>query len=92
MQIIKKTLYFITLFIISIVVIIVKLYQLILSPILGSSCRYMPTCSQYMLDSVKLHGLYGVLLGVKRIIRCNPLYESKYDPVPKKKSSLTLKE
>ncbi|MCH9753888.1 MAG: membrane protein insertion efficiency factor YidD [Alphaproteobacteria bacterium] len=90
-KVIKKIFTPLNFFLASIVLILVKIYQLILSPVLRPSCRYTPTCSQYMMDALKIHGLYGVFLGLKRIIRCNPFCESKHDPVPNKKSSLTLK-
>lgn len=64
----------------------VKLYQWIISPILPNSCRYDPTCSVYMIEAIKVHGpLKGLWLGSKRIGRCHPWGGSGYDPVPEKK-------
>ncbi len=66
--------------------ILVKLirgYQLFLSPLLGSRCRYFPTCSSYATEALEEHGiLKGSLLAVKRIGRCHPLAEGGLDPVP----------
>ena len=48
------------------------------------SCRYTPTCSEYMKEAILIHGSFkGVYLGIKRIMRCNPLGGYGYDPVPK---------
>ncbi len=63
----------------------IKLYQLLISPLLGSNCRFQPTCSQYAYDSVKDHGmLKGFVLAAKRIGKCHPWHEGGFDPVPKK--------
>lgn len=63
---------------------LVRFYQLAISPLLGSNCRYTPTCSSYMLEALKTHGLIkGLYLGTKRILRCHPWGGSGYDPVPK---------
>ena len=63
----------------------IKLYQWLISPLLGSNCRFQPTCSQYAYDSIKEHGLFkGFMLGIKRIGRCHPWHEGGFDPVPKK--------
>ena len=64
---------------------IIRLYQIILSPILGSNCRYHPTCSQYMIDAINEWGiLKGGILGIKRIAKCHPLDSKGFDPIPKK--------
>jgi hypothetical protein len=58
-------------------------YQRWLSPLLGSRCRFHPTCSQYMLESVREHGAWrGVLMGVARLSRCHPWSAGGIDPVP----------
>ncbi|MBI3238091.1 MAG: membrane protein insertion efficiency factor YidD [Flavobacteriia bacterium] len=63
----------------------VKLYQWVISPILPNSCRYDPTCSAYMIEALKVHGpLKGLWLGSKRISRCHPWGGHGYDPVPQK--------
>ena len=64
---------------------IIRLYQIILSPILGSNCRYHPTCSQYMIDAINEWGiLKGGILGIKRIAKCHTLGSKGFDPIPKK--------
>ncbi len=68
-----------------ILVAIVRLYQNVISPYLGSNCRHSPTCSQYTIEAIEIHGpLKGSWLGVKRIARCHPWGTSGYDPVPPK--------
>ncbi|MEO7960021.1 MAG: membrane protein insertion efficiency factor YidD [Ginsengibacter sp.] len=62
---------------------IIRLYQLVLSPILGPSCRFTPTCSQYGIEAFKKYGLLkGFWLTAKRIARCNPWGSHGHDPVP----------
>lgn len=62
----------------------VKFYQIAISPILGSSCRYEPTCSQYMIDAINEWGiLKGGFMGMKRLASCAPWGSHGYDPVPK---------
>ncbi|HNB81054.1 MAG TPA: membrane protein insertion efficiency factor YidD [Chitinophagaceae bacterium] len=62
---------------------LIKLYQYTLSPLLGPSCRYTPTCSQYAREALEKHGLLkGFWLSVKRIARCAPWGGHGYDPVP----------
>ena len=68
-------------------IIFIKFYQLIVSPLLGNNCRYLPTCSEYFIDCLKLNGiLKGSFLGIKRILRCHPIKilggKSGYDPAP----------
>jgi uncharacterized protein len=65
---------------------IVKGYRLLLSPWLGSACRFEPTCSRYALDALELHGAAkGSYLTTRRLIRCHPWCEGGLDPVPKSK-------
>lgn len=67
------------------IILIIKLYQIIISPLLGSNCRYQPTCSQYSVQALKEWGIfYGLFLSLKRIVRCHPWGDSGYDPVPPK--------
>lgn len=64
----------------------VRLYQIILSPLLGQNCRFRPTCSAYMIEAIEKHGfLKGLGLGLKRIGRCHPWGGEGFDPVPAKK-------
>lgn len=61
-------------------------YQVIISPLLGTHCRYTPSCSAYFVESVRRHGvLSGTLGGLWRICRCHPFAKGGYDPVPVKK-------
>ncbi|NND63311.1 MAG: membrane protein insertion efficiency factor YidD [Flavobacteriaceae bacterium] len=64
-------------------VILIKGYQYLISPLLPSTCRYEPTCSNYALEALKIHGLFkGTWLAAKRISSCHPYGGSGYDPVP----------
>ena len=68
----------------------VKIYQFFISPIIGQNCRYLPTCSEYFIDCLKLNGIFkGTFLGIKRIFKCHPVKflggNSGIDNVPKKK-------
>lgn len=61
----------------------VHIYRFTLSPFLGRACRHVPSCSQYMLDALRLHGPFtGTLMGLGRIGRCRPGGTHGYDPVP----------
>lgn len=64
-------------------ILLIKIYQLIISPWIGPKCRYTPTCSHYAIEALKKHGaLKGLWLTIKRIGRCHPWGGSGYDPVP----------
>ena len=64
-------------------VVLIKFYQLCISPFTPPSCRYTPTCSQYALEALRKHGLFkGGWLAFRRILRCHPWGGSGYDPVP----------
>jgi putative membrane protein insertion efficiency factor len=61
----------------------IKFYKNAISPYLPVACRFQPTCSQYMIEAIKIHGVCkGIYLGVRRILRCHPWGGSGYDPVP----------
>ncbi|MDQ6975045.1 MAG: membrane protein insertion efficiency factor YidD [Mariprofundaceae bacterium] len=63
----------------------IRLYQYCISPFIPTRCIYIPSCSQYMLDAIHIHGiLRGGLLGLRRVFRCHPLTTGGYDPVPEK--------
>ncbi|MCS7035855.1 MAG: membrane protein insertion efficiency factor YidD [Saprospiraceae bacterium] len=66
----------------------IRLYRLLLSPLLGpSKCRFRPTCSQYAIEAIEEWGIFkGTWLAIRRIARCHPWGGFGYDPVPKKKS------
>ena len=66
-------------------VLFIRVYQLIISPMLGSNCRFIPTCSEYAMESLKEHGLIkGIFLSIKRIGKCHPWGSHGYDPIPNK--------
>ena len=61
----------------------IKIYQLVLSPLIGPSCRFNPTCSHYAIQAITKYGaIKGLFLALKRISRCHPWGESGNDPVP----------
>ncbi|QEA32160.1 membrane protein insertion efficiency factor YidD [Secundilactobacillus malefermentans] len=67
----------------SLFIIFVRGYQKFISPLFPPNCRYSPTCSAYMISALKKHGaLKGTLMGVARILRCQPFVKGGYDPVP----------
>ncbi len=67
----------------SILILIIRFYQYFISPMLGKNCKYLPTCSQYCMDAIRIHGAFaGVWLGIKRILKCHPFGHGGYDPVP----------
>ncbi len=62
---------------------LIRVYQLLLSPVLPPSCRYLPTCSDYAVEAIGRHGaLAGVSLAARRLARCHPWGSGGYDPVP----------
>lgn len=64
------------------VIAILRVYKRWISPLLPSACRYHPTCSEYMLQSVERYGaIRGIYLGVLRLLRCHPFHEGGFDPV-----------
>ena len=61
----------------------IKLYQILLSPLIGPSCRFTPTCSNYAIEAINKHGpVKGFWLAIKRISKCHPWGDSGHDPVP----------
>lgn len=64
-------------------ILLVKLYQYAISPMLGRSCRFHPTCSEYAVEALQRHGAFkGLWLAVRRIGRCHPWHPGGFDPVP----------
>ena len=67
-------------------VFLIKIYQFLISPIIGKNCRFNPTCSNYALEALKKHGLFlGIYYSIIRISKCHPWGGSGHDPVPSKK-------
>ena len=65
---------------------LIKIYQFLISPIIGKNCRFNPTCSNYALEALKKHGLFlGMYYSIIRISKCHPWGGSGHDPVPSKK-------
>jgi putative membrane protein insertion efficiency factor len=63
--------------------VLIRAYQLAISPLLGARCRFYPSCSQYALEAVQAHGcLRGGALALRRLARCHPFHAGGYDPVP----------
>ena len=63
---------------------IIRIYQFLISPLLGNSCRYLPTCSEYSIESLKAHGFFrGLFYSFKRILSCHPWGSGGFDPVKK---------
>ncbi|MAC03479.1 MAG: membrane protein insertion efficiency factor YidD [Gammaproteobacteria bacterium] len=61
----------------------IKIYQILISPLLGPHCRFTPTCSQYAVEAIEKHGpIKGIWLAIKRIARCHPWGGCGHDPVP----------
>jgi len=66
-----------------IMLILIKIYKKTLSPIIGTHCRFWPTCSDYTAEAIAKHGPgKGLYLGLRRLLRCHPLHPGGYDPVP----------
>jgi len=64
-------------------IVLIKIYQLLISPLFPPSCRFTPTCSHYSLEALKKYGIFkGGWLSFRRIIKCHPWGGSGYDPVP----------
>jgi len=67
---------------------LIKLYRLLISPILGNCCRFYPSCSCYAETAIQQHGIFkGIFLTAYRLLRCHPFHPGGYDPVPEKVES-----
>ena len=67
----------------NIMILLIKIYQWTLSPLIGRNCRYTPTCSNYGIEAIRKYGaIKGGWLTIKRVASCNPWGGSGYDPVP----------
>ena len=66
-------------------ILIIKTYQIFISPMIGQNCRYLPTCSEYTVECLKQFGIIkGAFISIKRISNCHPWGSHGYDPVPNK--------
>ena len=66
-----------------IIVLAFQLFHAAISPILGPACRFEPTCSVYAAEAIETHGLLGIWLAIKRILKCHPFHPGGMDPVPR---------
>ena len=67
-------------------ILLIKVYQVVISPLIGPHCRFYPTCSHYTIGAIERHGIFkGLYLGVRRLSRCHPWHPGGLDPVPPKK-------
>jgi putative membrane protein insertion efficiency factor len=65
------------------VILLIRVYQIVLSPFVGGACRFQPSCSTYAVEAVATHGAWrGSLLAARRLSRCHPLGPAGFDPVP----------
>jgi putative membrane protein insertion efficiency factor len=68
----------------SLLITLIKAYKLAISPLLGSNCRFYPSCSSYGLEAIQVHGAAkGSYLTLRRLLKCHPFHEGGIDPVPK---------
>ena len=73
----------------SLLLLLIRAYQLFISPLIGPRCRFYPTCSSYAIEAIREHGsAKGMILTTKRLCKCHPWHPGGYDPVPEK-STLT---
>ncbi len=64
-------------------ILLIRFYQVVISPLTPATCRFEPTCSHYSVEAIQKHGVFkGILLSIKRISKCHPWGKSGYDPVP----------
>ncbi|GAB0147888.1 membrane protein insertion efficiency factor YidD [Marichromatium gracile] len=69
---------------------LIRVYQYVLSPLLGPRCRFYPTCSHYAIEAIECHGpVYGSYLAVRRVLRCHPWHPGGVDPVPPARQTST---
>lgn len=69
--------------IVALLTLLIKAYRFMVSPLLGTNCRFHPSCSHYAQESITKHGaIYGVYLGIRRLLKCHPWHPGGLDPVP----------
>ena len=80
---IKKSAKFVNKIIIKILLFFIKFYQFFISPLLGNNkCRFFPTCSHYMIDSIEKNGVFkGLFFGIRRLLKCHPWSKGGFDPI-----------
>ena len=62
---------------------LIRLYRYAISPLLGNSCRFHPSCSEYAIEALQRHGfMAGIWLAMRRVARCHPWHPGGFDPVP----------
>lgn len=67
---------------------LIRFYQIVISPLIGPRCRFAPTCSEYAMEAIALHGPFmGVWLAARRLVRCHPWGGSGFDPVPQQRTA-----
>ena len=70
-----------------VLILLIRAYQVVLSPFFGGACRFLPSCSAYAVEAIATHGAWrGGLLAVRRLSRCHPLGRAGFDPVPAPRS------
>jgi len=83
----KKIVCWIRWILIKILMLPVYFYKYVISPMTPASCRHIPSCSEYAVEALKIHGPFkGIYLATRRILKCNPWGTHGYDPVPPKKT------
>ena len=71
-------------------IVVIRVYQYLISPLIGPHCRFHPSCSHYSVEAIQRHGaMQGSYLALRRLARCHPWHPGGLDPVPLKKSSST---
>jgi putative membrane protein insertion efficiency factor len=67
-----------------VLILMIRFYQITLSPFIGKYCRFLPTCSNYSIEAIKRHGsIKGIYLTTRRILKCHPFHKAGIDEVPK---------
>ena len=77
---------------VAVLIVPIKIYQYAISPYTPASCRHIPTCSQYAIEALKVHGVFkGLYLAFRRVLRCHPWGTHGFDPVPPTKDTKQAK-
>jgi len=64
-----------------VLILIIKIYQLLISPFIGRNCRFCPSCSEFTIQAIKKTGIRGIFIGLKRLLHCHPFNAGGYDPI-----------